>query len=234
MVIVYDRREERSGVPAMLEAMGFALERATLPAADYVLSRRLVVLRRTERDLLPWVAPRRLYGPVAQARADAAVVVVIVQRRPVDVRFTAVRGDVRAATIARTIRQGAPLLDVEDAGEVAGWIARLARQEEAPADGWQLSMGRKAPDLDGLVEQVVAWFPGVSFVGARRLLERFRTLERLVTASEAEIREVRGFGPKRAAAIVQLARHCYRCTPPGTEPDLAAIAAADPAIGGGA
>lgn len=217
-------------MPARLAAMGFELERETLPAADYVLSPRLVVLRRTERDLVPWVAPRRLHGPVAQARADAAVVVVIVQRQPVDVRFSVVGRDVRSAAVTRTIRQGAPLLDVEDVEEVAVWIARLARQEENPADGWQLSLGRKAPDLDGLVEQVVAWFPGVSFIGARRLLEHFRSLERLVTASEPEIREVRGFGPKRAAAIAQLARHCYRCTPPDAEPDLAAVAASDPAL----
>jgi ERCC4-type nuclease len=78
----------------------------------------------------------------------------------------------------------------------------------------------------------VAWFPGVSFIGARRLLEHFRSLDRLVAASEPEIRAVHGFGPKRAAAIVQLARHCYRRTPPEAEPELAAVAAEDPAVQG--
>lgn len=78
----------------------------------------------------------------------------------------------------------------------------------------------------------MAWFPGVSFIGARRLLEHFRSLDRLVAASEPEIRAVHGFGPKRAAAIVQLARHCYRRTPPEAEPELAAVAAEDPAVQG--
>jgi Fanconi anemia group M protein len=170
--------------------------------------------------------------PVAHARADAAVVVVLVERRPGDARFMVAGRDLRAGTIARTMRQGAPLMEVADAGEVATWIARLARQEARGDDAPEGSIGRKPPDLDDLVEQVVAWFPGVSFIGARRLLEHFRSLDRLVAATEPEIREVHGFGPKRAAAIVQLARHCYRCTPPGAEPELAAVAAEDPAVQG--
>jgi alkylhydroperoxidase/carboxymuconolactone decarboxylase family protein YurZ len=46
-------------------------------------------------------------------------------------------------------------------------------------------------------------------VGARRLLEHFESLERLFAATPEQIMEVRGFGPKRSAAVAAIARHRY-------------------------
>jgi Fanconi anemia group M protein len=59
------------------------------------------------------------------------------------------------------------------------------------------------------LEQLVAWLPGVSTVGARRLLTHFGSLERLFTATREEIMDVRGFGPKRSAAIAEIAHRRY-------------------------
>lgn len=49
---------------------------------------------------------------------------------------------------------------------------------------------------------VLEGLPGVSANLARRLAERFGSLAGLVAASDAELREIEGLGPKRLAQIL--------------------------------
>ena len=46
--------------------------------------------------------------------------------------------------------------------------------------------------------------PGISTVGARRLLEHFGSLRAVFTADERELRAVPGIGPVRSAALARL------------------------------
>jgi ERCC4-type nuclease len=204
-VIAYDHRERRSGVPQRLERLGLVLEPRDLGSADYVLSPRLAVVRKTEAALAPWVLLGRFERAVDAVRASHPVVVVVLQRSS-----GAVPDGVRRSVLARLARRGVAVLAAAGPDEAAAWIARLARQEGRGPGGADLpagSLGRKARDLDRVAEDLVAWLPGVSHVGALRLLEHFGSVRALSAASAEEIRAVRGFGPKRSAAVEAALSH---------------------------
>ena len=127
------------------------------------------------------------------------------------------------AALAWLLREGVSLLVIEGRDDAAAWIARLAAQQPDthPPDA---AVGPKAEDPDRLAEQLVAWLPGVSQVGARRLLGHFGSLCALFTADARDIMPVRGFVPRRSTAIAAIARHRY-----GSGADAAPASSSRPA-----
>lgn len=203
-MILYDHAERRSGIPARLAALGCDVHPRALGAADYALSERMAVLRRTDADLLPWRALRRICDPLARLAGEVEIVVLLLVGRDDEIA-----AELRRGALAKAVAYGASVLEADDPDEAAALIARLAQEDRWGPDLQRGSLGRKTLEPDRLAEQVAAWLPGVSFVGARRLLAHFGSLRALLAADEDEIMEVEGFGPKRAAAIVEIAGHPY-------------------------
>jgi ERCC4-type nuclease len=211
-VIAFDHRERRSGVPQRLSRLGLDLEPRDLGSADYVLSPRLAVVRKTEAALAPWVALGRFDRALEDVRDNHPAVVVVLQRAA-----GAVPDGVRRSVLARLARRGIPVLEASDADEAAGWIARLAREEARGPEGSEMGMtaglGRKPRDPDRVAEDLVARLPGVGPVGARRLLAHFGSVRALAGAGVAEIDAVPGFGPKRAGAVADALGHHHGARP---------------------
>ena len=212
-MVLYDHGEERSGIPGRLRELGVEVAPRRLHAGDYVLSDRLAVMRLTESGLVAALRGGRLFDHVDALKRDFLVVVLMVQRD------SAVPPPARGqrAALAWLLRQGVSLLVIEDRDDAAAWLARLDAQEQGSAEPPAAALGPKPDDPDRLAEQLVAWLPGVSSVGAGRLLRHFRSLRALFAADAEEIRQVRGFGRMRAAAIAAIARHRY-----GDPPDAGA------------
>ena len=201
--MVFDHREVRSGIPDALAAAGIDLRPEQLPAGDYVISDRLVVERKTGADLAASIKDRRLFEQVARLKSSFEAVVLVVEGEPVHISEASWQG-----ALARALASGASLLRTEDAGETAMWLARFHRLEGKPPSEVR---GRPIPrrptsDLLDVAEDVLRCLPGISTVGARRLLEHFGSLRAVFAAGEPELRAVPGIGPVRSAALAQLFR----------------------------
>ena len=66
------------------------------------------------------------------------------------------------------------------------------------------SISRHTSNLADVAEDVLRCLPGVSSVGARRLLEHFGSLRAVFSADERELRQVHGIVPVRGAALARL------------------------------
>lgn len=209
MDVLYDHREARSGIPGLLALDGLVLVEKALTVGDYVLSDRLVLERKTGADLVASIIDGRLFDQLGRARAAYQQVVLLVEREPETLSSAAWKG-----ALASALRQGVSVLATEDLHDSAQWIARLARQEAAGPSGPRgRPARRKADDPDRLAEQVVASLPGVSVVGARRLLGHFGSVSALFAAGEEDLRVVAGIGPVRARALARAFRGRYGDSP---------------------
>lgn len=209
MSTLYDHREERSGIPGLLTLAGVDLDARQLPVGDYLISDRLIVERKTGADLVASIKDRRLFDQVSRLRAEYPQVILIVEGEPDRFPEAGWKG-----ALASAMRQGVSVLRTEDFHETAEWIERLIRQEgRVPTRPRGAARQRKAADPDRLAEQVAEMLPGVSTVGARRLLEHFRSLAALFAADESELRQVPGFGKTRAAALASLFAGPYGQSP---------------------
>jgi fanconi anemia group M protein len=218
-MLLFDHGERRSGVPAELERLSVDVRGARLPAGDYVLSDRLVVERKGPADLAVSIKDRRLFEQLGRLAAAYPSVVLIVEGDPVHMHEAAWQG-----ALGRALTLGASLLRTRDPRDTAEWIARLYRLEGKPASEPRGSprLRRRTEDDLQTAEDVLRSPPGISTVGAGRLLARFGSLERVFAAGREELLEVRGIGPVRARALDRL----FRATMPrSTDRHVGSLAA---------
>ncbi len=209
-------------MPAALEPQGAALQLERLAGADNLLSERLVVARYGGRHLDAAIADGRLFRQVAGLRETYGAAVLLV----VGPGAGGISAASRRGALAWVARHGIPVVHADDADDAAAWLLTLARQEDRRPREILLLARRKATHPDEQLEQLVATLPGIGPVCARRLLQRFPTLDALVTADEAALRTVRGIGPERARTLTALFAHRYggpvvEAAPPGRQLALA-------------
>jgi ERCC4-type nuclease len=202
-VVLYDHREERSGVPDALRAAGVPAAPENLPVGDYVVSDRLVVERKGPTDLAASIKDRRLFEQIARLTDAYQAVVLVVEGDPIHIHERSWKG-----ALGRVLISGVAVLQTHDARDTAAWIARLHRLEGKPAGEPRGRPRVRRPTDDDLqtAEDVLRCLPGISTVGAARLLAHFGSLERVFAAGETELRQVAGIGPVRGAALARLFR----------------------------
>ncbi|HEU0247040.1 MAG TPA: ERCC4 domain-containing protein [Gaiellaceae bacterium] len=196
-----DTFEPANGVPAQLEALGVKVERVKLPVGDYDLGCGVLVERKTVADLHSSLGQGRLWGQIGRLRASAKLPYLLVEGRDLDAgRVPA--GAIRGACLG-VIGQGVALIRSTDAADSALWLRILAARRggvrlgrDRPVYAQRL---KPAPDL--VREAMLASVPGISVNSARALLDHFGSVSAVVAADEQQWAEVRGVGPKRAAAL---------------------------------
>jgi ERCC4-type nuclease len=200
-VVLCDHGERRSGVPGELRRLGVEVHPTRLPAGDYVVSDRVVVERKGPADLAASVKDRRLFEQVARLAEAYPSVVLIVEGEPVHMHEAAWQG-----ALGRALTLGASVVRTRDARETAEWIARLYRLEGKPASAARgvARVRRPTEDVTQTAEDVLRCLPGISTVGAGRLLAHFGSLERVFAARYQQLLEVRGIGPVRARTLDEL------------------------------
>jgi DNA excision repair protein ERCC-4 len=184
----------------------FDVQMVHLPIGDYFIGGGVIVERKTYADFATSLTDGRLFPQAATlARSPHRPVLLLEGPKPrhmPDVHPHALKGalvspgrDVAAASTsrARSRRLHANLgVPCATAGAVgAGHLATLRSKTETPC----------------LEETVpVAGSPRVGPALANQLMRQFGSIERVITAEETALMQIRGIGPKKAAQIRQLLR----------------------------
>jgi DNA excision repair protein ERCC-4 len=190
-----------------------------LPVGDYVVSDRVVVERKGPTDLAASIKDRRLFEQLTRLAEAYPSVVLLIEGDPVHMHQAAWQG-----ALGRALTLGASVLRTRDVLDTATWIARLYRLEDKPASAPRgvPRVRRPTEDVMQTAEDVLRALPGISSVGAGRLLAHFGSLERVFAARHEQLLEVRGIGPMRARTLDRL----FRASAAGASgPDVGSVAA---------
>ena len=202
--VLYDHREAISGVPGVLAELGVPVAPGRLAAGDYVLSDRVVVERKTGADLAASIKDRRLFEQIERLIDAYPAVVLVVEGDPVHISEASWMG-----ALSRVLLAGVAILGTVDPEDTAHWLSRIYRIEgKGPSAPRGLPRVRRpTDDLASTAQDVLTCLPGISTVGARRLLDHFGSLAAVFAADEAALRGVQGIGPVRAASLARLFGH---------------------------
>ncbi len=202
--IVVDDREKAGGqVLAALAARDDAtVDIARLEAGDYHIERRVIVERKTAADFAASLIDGRLFHQAAALASAPERPVLVLEGCDQDWRDTGVRREaLQGALITIGVFYGVGVLRSDDPEETARLLVYIARQARRSAQGGLPRPGYRPKGKRARQLFLLQGLPGVGPERAARLLERFGSVQAIMTASADDLATVDGIGKKTAAKM---------------------------------
>ncbi|HUR61245.1 MAG TPA: DEAD/DEAH box helicase [Candidatus Thermoplasmatota archaeon] len=198
--VLFDHREQSGAVVRHLHEMGCTLEARQLDIADFILSDRVAVERKTCADFVDSLVDGRLFEQMRQLKSYPRPFLVLEGESLHGHRSLSPEA-ILGAVASVTVDYGIPILQTRDGLETARFLHAAAKREQE-REGRKLAVrpGKPASDEE-LRLFLVCGLPGISEVLGQRLLEAFGTPERVFAASAQELSEVEGIGGAKASEI---------------------------------
>ncbi|MCE4602477.1 MAG: helix-hairpin-helix domain-containing protein [Desulfurococcales archaeon] len=210
--IYADIREEKSGIPSILEASGLVVIRRQLPIGDYIVSDQVVIERKSAYDFAKSLFDGRLFEQARRMSESYPIIIYIVEGDPGRIRrFAGLHRQLYSAMATLTIDYDARILVSNGPQGSAELIASIARRIQSEGGGRVVIHKKpKMDDLESWQLYVLQSFPQVGPKTAERILERFGTVERFCRATMAELSTIPGLGEKKAENIRRILITPYR------------------------
>lgn len=204
--VLVDNREMDSDVPPTLSALDDVEVRLeTLDVADYVLSDRVAVERKSMDDFLDTLTggERSIFDQFGDLAYNYERPVLILEGDLDDLYARNIHPNaVRGALDALVIGFGISILPTRDEEDTAIHLARMAHREQTEESGEVSEHARKTAKTQAeQQEYVVSSIADVGPVTARGLLAEFGDVESVLTASKSDLQNADGVGEKTAEKI---------------------------------
>ncbi len=210
IVIIVDVRE--SGSQAVKELMQYEvrLDLRTLDVADFVLSERVAIERKTAHDFSSSIIDGRLFSQATGLKNSYEKPFFLIEGSMLYARRNIRPEAVMGAVSSLLIDYGIPIIWTRNSSETALLIFSMARREQLVEKRLpQIRSEKKPLSIRDSQEYIVAGLPHDERVLARRLLNKFRTIERVFSASEKELQNVEGIGKKKSQRIREVVTMRY-------------------------
>ena len=206
--VTADDRERGAGViRALKKADEVKVDVQRLGTGDYMVGDRLVFERKTLPDFAVSIVQGRLFSQNQRLAESDRRAVLLLEGTGKDLRDVSVdREALQGALITTTLLMDIPILRSRSPEESARLMLYGARQVERRISGGIYRHGYRPRGERKRKLYVLQGLPGVGPERAERLLETFGNVEGVMAASEEQLAEVPGIGPKTAASIRSVLR----------------------------
>ncbi len=199
--IIADTREQTAGVVESLKLMpGIEVTSGQLKSGDYQVNGWLFE-RKTLVDFAESIKDGRLF---AQANRLAAhdQIAIILEGRAADLAQSQMRREAfQGALISLSLIYRIPILRSLDPAETARLLVFASQQLNRNESAVGVRHDRRPKRRRRLQLYLLQGLPGIGLQKAGRLLEKFGSVEAVMTASAEDLMTVDGIGPKLAQSI---------------------------------
>jgi Fanconi anemia group M protein len=211
--IVVDQRELDSSIAKDLSTReGIETRLETLAVGDYVLSDRVAVERKSVADFLDTLVggDRSLFEQIGDlSRAYARPLLILEGDRLYEERNVH-PGAIRGALASLAVDFDVSVLQTRDEDDTAELLSTIASREQTERDrSVSVHGGKSAKTLSEQQEYVVSAIADIGPVTAQSLLERFGSVEAVMTAREEDLLDVPGVGEVTASRIREVVGSDY-------------------------
>jgi len=207
--IYVDRREGEELVEELKE-YDCDVEEKQLQVADFLVSDRVAIERKTYDDFVQSMIDGRLFAQLVTLKENFDKPILIIEGKYSNHRNIypqAIRGCLAAIAIDYKI----PILWTRNKEDTAGLIFVMAKREQTEKKrGISIRGKRKFRNIKEQQEYIVAGLPNINTALARRLLKHFKTVENIFTETEDVLEEVEGIGKEKARKIRRVLTKEYR------------------------
>ncbi len=176
----------------------------------YALGEGRVVERITTAQFIRGIIWKTLFQTAIDMRGTVAAPVFAIEGE-FSYEYSAIHPNaVRGALSALMMEYGASVLRTVDVADSAALIVMMAQHAQFGVPGISLAAKRKPQSPADEQRRIVEMLPGVGFTLARRLLQHFGSVERIMQASCEELAEVKGLSAKGTPKILDVLCREYR------------------------
>ena len=202
--IIIDERERKSGIPKLLQKIGINVEVKRLPIGDYIVSHETVVERKSISDFISSIFDGRLFDQCNRLKEHFQFPIILLEGN-VDEIETITENPlvfyVALSTIAVEFK--IPIIPTPNASHTAKLLVALSSRKDS-IKGPLLKKIRKSNDIQKQQLSVLCSLPGVGEKTAIRLLEKFGSPLKVLSASTKDLSKISGLGESRAKKIKKM------------------------------
>lgn len=204
--VIIDYREKNSFVPANLCKLGVEIEFKELKVADYLVN-GIAIERKTVSDFISSMINRRLISQLEGLKQYDSPLLVIEgiyeQELYSDTSDSGVHANsIRGFLLSIMLKHKIPILFTKNPEDTARFILAILQKKEKENS---LNVSRKSFNKKEQIQFIVEGFPGIGPKTAKKLLEKFKTIKNIISASQEQLNEVIG----KKAEIFKLSEEEY-------------------------
>lgn len=218
--IIIDEREKKSGIPKLLTAIGVNVEVKTLPIGDYIVSHETVVERKTIKDFVSSIFDGRLFDQCSRLKENYQFPIIILEGNVDEVDSITENSLIfygALSTIAVDFK--IPIIPTPNASHTAKLLISLCSRKES-IKGPLLKKIKKSNDIQKQQLSILCSMPGVGEKLAIRMLEKFGSPLRVLSASSVDLAKIPGLGEIRAKKIKKMLEQKSKHSKPSNQKTL--------------
>jgi Fanconi anemia group M protein len=209
-IIIYADNREGNRISHIIEKkFKCKIEDKQLEVADYLLSEDVAVERKTIDDFLNSIVDGRLFNQLSELKSNFEKPILILEGENLfddlskkrKVHPNAILGAI--ASIATDF--SVPILWTKNQIETAAMLFAIAKREQIDNKKSISVRGkRKFKSMNQRQEFLLCGLPKINTTTAKKLLEHFKTPEKIFIANEKELQNVDGIGKEMAKKIREI------------------------------
>ena len=173
-----------------------------LSIGDYQVNNRVIVERKTLKDFAVSIIDGRLFKQTIRLANSSFNGVLILEGTVSDaVELGVPRDAMQGALITVSVILGIPVLRSKNPSETARLIVYIARQVKSIVRGGIHRHGYRPKDKRKKQLYILQGLPGIGYERAVRLLDKFGSVEAVISAGSDELQTVYGIGKSVADKI---------------------------------
>lgn len=190
--IIVDYREKNSFVVAKLVKLGFEIEFKELKVADYIV-KDIAIERKTIQDFLSSMMNKRLLKQLEEIKQYEKNLLIIEgieeQELYSDENQHINANAIRGFLLSIVLKHKVPIIFTKNEEDTAKFMRVLAKKQENEIS---LISKKKSLNKKEQLQFIVEGFPGIGPKTARKLLEKFGTIQNIINAPDDELKKILG------------------------------------------
>lgn len=211
--IISDHREKRTKTSEWLRSLNTHIIEHQLEVADYIVSEKVGIERKTVSDFLQSLIDKRLFKQMEELTSNFEKPLLIIEGEQ-DSLFSTRR--IHPNTIYGTLSAialdfGVPIIWTSSPKATASQIFWTGKREQLGNNKIiSTRVCKKMKSTEDNQEFIVAGLPNINCKLSKRMLEKFGSVKKVFSASEKRLVKVEGIGKKKAKEIWCLLNEDYK------------------------
>jgi DNA excision repair protein ERCC-4 len=196
-----DFREKASGIIDLLREEEITLEIGKVPYGDYIINEAITIERKTARDFLISIIDGRLFKQLSNFKKNCIHPLLLIEGNPfeTDLQFDPLA--IKGALVSTQAIWYIPIVSSESILETKNIFLMMGRQEETFSGVVPLRRGYRPKRLKSRQWYILQGLPQVGPTLARRFLDHFGSVSKMMQSSIEGLMRVEGVGKDSAKKI---------------------------------